>query len=421
MSRKPTVIDLFSGAGGITEGFKWAGFDVVASLEWDHDACDTHRANHPDTTVIEGDIRNPVTKRELTKAIGRKQVDIIVGGPPCQGFSLMGTRLGTNKQLGRFIDDPRNALYREFVRIVKKHNPKMFIMENVPGLFSYKKGLLKKQIIQDFNRIGYKVSVDILNAADYGVPQLRNRVIFIGNRLDVENVYPEKTNYDSEGIMKKGRKKIGDTESELFDISKLVQCKNRKPYIKLWEAISDLPSLRAGKGINERVDYAKAAESDHQRFMRNPSKFINDYENSVIRGHDKTEGVYNHQCRRHNVLDVRRYAALEEGGIFVDLPHGLRNGEMPKHFKDKYRKLHSQKPSYTIVAHLYKDGNAFVHSDKKQARTLTVREAARIQSFPDDFFFCNSRTSQFKQVGNAVPPLLAYHIALAVKKILHSR
>lgn len=413
MGNRPTVIDLFAGAGGITEGFKWAGFNVVASLEWDHDACDTHRANHPDTAVIEGDITKAGTKRDLTKAIGQKKIDVIVGGPPCQGFSLMGTRLGTNKELGRFIDDPRNALYKEFVRIVKKHNPKVFVLENVPGMFSYKKGLIKDQIIQDFSRLGYKVDVNVLNAADYGVPQLRNRVIFIGNRLGIDNIYPEITHYNPESL-----KTNGSLTRELFDYSELERKKGKKPYVKLSEAISDLPFLTAGKGTNECVDYARQPNSEYQKFMRNPAKLIESYKEYVKRSHEYITGVYNHQCRNHNELDIRRYAALEEGGIFADLSHELRNGETPENFKDKYRKLNSQKPAYTIVAHLYKDGNAFVHYDREQARTLTVREAARIQSFPDDFFFCNSRTSQFKQVGNAVPPLLAYHIASAVKKML---
>ncbi|MFC1548704.1 DNA cytosine methyltransferase [Candidatus Omnitrophota bacterium] len=411
---KPTAIDLFAGAGGITEGFKWAGFDVLASLEWDHDACETHRANHPDTAVIEGDITKASTKAALTKAVNGREVDIIVGGPPCQGFSLVGTRLGTNKKLGSFIDDPRNVLYKEFIKIVKKHNPKIFIMENVPGLFSYKKGLVREQIIRDFRRIGYDVNVDVLNAADYGVPQLRKRVIFMGNRMDISNRYPKKTHYNpNEG----NKNRTGYTTPEFFE-GELEDCRGKSPCKNLSEAISDLPFLRAGEGVNERVDYASQDAGNYQQLMRGPSQFIEGYNENIKRGHDNLGGVFNHQCRNHNDFDIRRYEALPEGGIFVDLPHELRNGEMPEHFKDKYRKLHSQKPSYTIVAHLYKDGNAFVHPDKKQGRTLTVREAARIQSFPDDFFFCKSRTSQFKQVGNAVPPLLAYHIALSIKDML---
>ncbi|MFC1592653.1 DNA cytosine methyltransferase [Candidatus Omnitrophota bacterium] len=411
--KRPIVIDLFAGAGGITEGFKWAGFDVVASLEWDHDACDTHRANHPDTVVIEGDITKPNVKGKLTRAIEKQKIDLIVGGPPCQGFSLVGTRLGTNRALGRFIDDSRNALYKEFVKIVGRHQPKIFVLENVPGLFSYKKGMIRDQIKQDFGKLGYRVDVDILNSADFGVPQLRNRVIFIGNRLGISNIYPEKTHFDPNS-----KNSNGVAPDELFDYNALLIKKGIKPYLSLSDAISDLPFLTAGNGVNERVNYATDPESEYQRVMRVPKKFIDSYTEYIKRAHNKKNGVYNHQCRRHNQLDIRRYAALEEGGIFVDLPHELRNGEMPEHFRDKYRKLHSQRPSYTIVAHLYKDGNAFVHYDRRQARTLTVREAARIQSFPDDFYFCNSRTSQFKQVGNAVPPILAYKIALSLKKML---
>ncbi|MEF9426936.1 MAG: DNA cytosine methyltransferase [Candidatus Mariimomonas ferrooxydans] len=256
---------------------------------------------------------------------------------------------------------------------------------------------------------------NILNAADYGVPQFRNRVFFIGNRLGIDNIFSEKTHFNPDKLQDWQNKYSGNT---LFKIPLPDDFKDKKAYIPLGDAITDLPFLKAGEGVNERVNYISTPVSEYQKFMRNPRELITGYDALIDREHKNTEGVYNHQCRNHNDLDIQRYAALEEGHIFTDLPHELRNGEMPENFKDKYRKLDSKKPSYTIVAHLYKDGNAFVHPDKKQARTLTVREAARIQTFPDDFFFCKSRTSQFKQVGNAVPPLLAYHIALAIGKMI---
>ncbi len=410
------TIDLFAGAGGLSEGAYLANdllqksdFSVLWANDIDKRCGETFLFNHPDSSFRLGDIRE-VCEHECERELGQG-VDLIMGGPPCQGFSLVGTRLGTSKDLGRFIDDPRNNLYKEFVRFVDKFNPKFFIMENVPGLFSYKKGLIKDQIIEDFSGVGYHVKVRILNAVNYGVPQYRERVFFIGNRLGIkERVHPTPTHWPAQfnGSMRD----FLHTNMDLFDLKgpeflfydseKMEGIRSSlKPYVTFNEAISDLPKI-PHRGGAEEMEYATPPQNDYQIFMRRKSNL-----------------VHNHTTRFQNELDLKRYKALREGGIAGELPAELQPHFKNGQFKDKYRKLYSDRPSYTIVAHLYKDGNAFVHPDNSQNRSLSPREAARLQSFPDDFVFMGSRTDQFKQIGNAVPPLLARAILLRIGELLH--
>lgn len=381
------VLDLFSGCGGLSEGFLQAGLEVAVSVEINQKACETQQRNHPHTLVIQGDLTQ-IGPEELTKVSGRKYFDIIIGGPPCQGFSLIGTRLGTNKELGRFIEDPRNKLYKEFVKYVRYFQPKMFMMENVPGLFSMHGGRVKQSILHDFFLddpdsafIGYNVKVDVVRAVEFGVPQTRERVIFIGVRkdIDVEFEHPQ-PRY---------------TEGEFFTVK---------------DAIGDLPKL----GIRDGK-----FKVEHRVHPNSFIRLLNDRARHIQRDNGYEEGyLYNHTTRFNNERDRELFRILEPFQVLKDLdpaliPIRLRNG-----FDDFYRKMAWDKPSPTIIAHLYKDGLAFIHPDGQQARSISIREAARLQSFPDSFVFFGSQTDMFKQIGNAVPPVLAYHLGLHVLEIM---
>ncbi|QNK57426.1 DNA cytosine methyltransferase [Paenibacillus sp. PAMC21692] len=382
------VLDLFSGCGGLGEGFLQAGFDVAASVEIDEKACTTQRQNHPDTQVLQADLTQ-LSPEELTKVTGIKQFDVIIGGPPCQGFSLIGTRLGTGKGFGEFGEDPRNKLYKEFVKYVRYFQPKMFLMENVPGLFSMHKGAVKINIEQDFSYddpdghfIGYHVVSDVVKAVEFGVPQNRERVIFLGIRKDF-NAIPEHPS-------------AVYTENEFANVK---------------DAIGDLPPLDIRDG-NFSVKHT----------LKNKSTFLNNLNKNakdIKRDNGYQKGLlYNHTTRFQNERDREIFRILEPFQNLKTLdpeliPIRLRNG-----FDDFYRKLDFNKPSPTIIAHLHKDGLAFIHPDGNQARSISVREAARLQSFPDNFVFSGPQTAMYKQIGNAVPPMLAYHLASHVKQTL---
>jgi DNA (cytosine-5)-methyltransferase 1 len=319
--------------------------------------------------------------------IGQEKIRVVVGGPPCQGFSMIGHRVrGLNKSV-RFRDDPRNKLYKEFLIFVSKARPDFFVMENVHGLFSAAHGRYKKEILEDFSQ-DYAVRAIVLDAADFGIPQYRKRIFIIGARIRPEGV--------TEAEMRVSR--ITD------DL--LNQGTSHTPQISVREAIGDLPFLRNGAGRDFESYQRGPLESTYSRFMRNGQRVL-----------------FNHRARPNNDDDVAIYGELRPGETIAQLIS--RQPEMRRHFKyrndvfkDKYKKQIYDGPSSTIVAHLSKDGHMFVHPDGRQRRTLTVREAARLQSFPDDYFFCGSRGSQFQQVGNAVPPLLAKAIAQEIAQYL---
>ncbi|WP_339192785.1 DNA cytosine methyltransferase [Paenibacillus sp. FSL W8-1287] len=382
------VLDLFSGCGGLSEGFMQAGFDVKVSVEIDEKACETQRRNHPETFIIQGDLTQ-VSPQELSERTGVTEFDLIIGGPPCQGFSLIGTRLGTSKSFGEFGEDPRNKLYKEFVKFVRHFQPKMFLMENVPGLYSMHKGAVKENIEQDFsyddpdgNFLGYNVESDIVKALEFGVPQTRERVIFLGVRKDLKMV-PEHPN----PVFKEGQQ---------FTVR---------------DAIGDLPPLDIRDGKHEVPYPEQKANKYLQLLNKNARKVKRD--NGYKKGY-----LYNHVTRFQNERDRELFRILEPFQNLKELdpeqiPIRLRNG-----FDDFYRKMDYDKPAPTIIAHLHKDGLAFIHPDGEQARSISVREAARLQSFPDNFVFCGPQTAMFKQIGNAVPPLLAYHLAIHVRSVL---
>jgi DNA (cytosine-5)-methyltransferase 1 len=401
MDKKLTFIDLFAGCGGLSEGFYMEGFKSLVHVDFDESCCKTIKERlryykygdeEISDTVICGDLTAPEIHFQIEKIIEDKVVDVIVGGPPCQAFSSVGRA----QDPFSMRNDPRNYLYKAYVEILEKYKPKVFVFENVSGLLTAKPNgnLIFPEIVADLSR-EYKLCCDpkiiLLNSVHYGVPQIRKRVILIGVRRDLdfkpEEVYDSiiKTHYSPE-MESKGK------ENHL------------KKYVTVEDAISDLPKLKPGMG-NEVITHAPLRPNDYLQFIANK----------------KSNKLYNHEARNHNLADQERYKLLSlNNWQLKDLAESRPDliHHDPKHFGNRYTVQSYSKPGRTVVAHLYKDGNLFIHPDPEQHRTFTVREAARIQSFPDDFVFKGSRTDQFKQVGNAVPPLMANRIAKAIKKFL---
>ena len=369
------MIDLFCGAGGLSLGFTQEGF--VTSLANDIQECcvDTYAHNHPETPrnqIILGDVKDVADNIE--NLVDVSFVDIVVGGPPCQGFSM------ANRQ--RLIDDPRNHLYKNYVEIVRKVQPKFFVMENVKGMLS-----VAEQVKEDFRNIGYSVECHILNAKDFGVPQNRERLIYIGNRLGIDN----------ESIFK-----------EIFSLSETI------PNYVLSDALYGLKILEAS-----RLKMATNSENQKSGFVidRNKSMQTNEYIN-YINQNRKIDFVCNHKARYNNDRDIEIYGRMYQGDKSDDpkiadiMPYKSRSDI----FKDKYYKLVENNVCKTITAHMKFDCNMYIHPT--QARGLTPREAARVQSYPDDYFFRGAYTKTYMQIGNSVPPLLGRAIASIVKKYL---
>lgn len=367
------MVDLFCGAGGLSLGFSQEGFSTALANDIEPCCVDTYAHNHPETPrdhIVLGDIRN-VTDH-LEELLKDKSIDIVIGGPPCQGFSI------ANRQ--RLIDDPRNCLYKSYVDIVNRVKPKFFVMENVKGMLS-----VAEQVKDDFRNIGYSVECHILNAKDYGVPQNRERLIYIGNRLNIDN------------------------ESIFEEIFK--QSKNLKKHV-LADAIYGLRPLEAS-----RVKNSTEIGSDKTGFIieNNKIKESNDYIDLINQGKINSL-VFNHKARYNNDRDIEIYGRMNQGDKSDDpkiadiMPYKRRKDI----FKDKYFKLEENKVSKTITAHMKYDCNMYIHPT--QARGLTPREAARIQSYPDDYFFRGAYTKTYMQIGNSVPPLLGRAIAKIIKK-----
>ena len=395
------TIDLFCGCGGLSEGFIQEGFKSIVHVDFDIPSCNTiksslKRFNYSEAeinnSVLCGDLTKKTTKDFIKKAAKGKNVDIIIGGPPCQSFSSVG-RAQDKKSMR---DDPRNFLFKSYLEIVEELMPKVFVFENVSGLLSAKpEGIpIFPQIIKEMSK-NYDVCDNketiLLNSVHYGVPQIRKRVILIAVRKDLS--------FKSKDVYKKI---IKSHYSPLME--KQGNTKGLKKYITVNEAISDLPKLKPGEG-EEKIYFKSKISNQYLKNIKINSKNI----------------IHNHRARNHNPLDQKRYYYLSKNKwqlkdlakVRPDLIH-----HDPSHFGNRYTVQVSENPGKTIVAHLYKDGNLFIHPDHNQSRTFTVREAARIQSFPDDFIFVGSRTNQFKQVGNAVPPLMSKQIAKAIKYFL---
>ena len=343
------VIDLFCGCGGLSYGFETAGCNVLLGIDNDSSALNTFRKNHRGSKTIEGDITN-ISHSDIKKVIGDTKIDIIVGGPPCQGMSLSGPRK---------FEDPRNRLYLSFIRLVGEIKPTAFVIENVPGLVGLFRGKIKDHILESFTGLGYDVQYKILNASDFGVPQSRRRVFFVGI-LSHTFMFP-----------KESRQKI--------------TCES---------AISDLPSLES-ENDQEVMEYENAPLNDYQKVMRY-----------------KSEKIHNHIVTKHNEATKKIISLVPDGGNYKDLPPEYIN---TRKFNVAWTRFSKDAPAPTI------DTGHRHHFHYKYDRVPTVRECARIQSFPDIFIFTGNKTEQYRQVGNAVPPILAETIARALLERMGSR
>jgi DNA (cytosine-5)-methyltransferase 1 len=329
MAKKLKYVDLFCGSGGFSLGFDNKGFQNIFSIDIEPSFCETYKYNFPNHQLVVKDICK-LSDKDVLALIGSHKIDVVIGGPPCQGFSMAGN-------IGRkFIDDPRNKLYREFLRVVKVIGPKFFVMENVARLYTHSKGLIRNQIISDFNEIGYNLECKVVNTVHYGIPQIRNRVLFIGSKSNTEILFPKKV--------------------------------EKKP-LTVAESIECYPPLKSGE------------DSD----------------------------VPNHSAMNHSEQMLKKMSFVKDGGDRNQIPAKIRptSGDIRK-----YIRYNSKEPSVCITGDMRK----IFHYE--QNRALTVRELAKLQTYPDTFIFKGSKISQQQQVGNSVPPKLAESIAEAIKKMV---
>jgi DNA (cytosine-5)-methyltransferase 1 len=407
--KKYNFIDLFAGAGGLSEGFIRAGFNPIAHVEMNPDACNTLKTRtafhylkekgrvneyyeylkgeitrdelwskipqHLISSVINKEI-SPETLPQIfsiiDKELQKKDVDIVIGGPPCQAYSVAG-RARKNMD-----DDPRNHLYKHYVEFLKRYKPKMFVFENVPGILSASNGKYLEKIFSAVKEQGYELEKNVLNAKDFNVLQDRKRVIIIGWRKDLKLQYPK------------------------FDIKEV-------QYEVLKHLFSDLPKLKSGQG-----------EWNATKYIKKTNSYL---ESSGIRnGIDFTT---QHIARYNNENDLEIYRIAVEKWInenkrlnYSELPERLIRHNNTKTFTNRFQVVNHKGVSHTVVAHICADGHYYIHPDINQNRSITVREAARIQSFPDDYFFESSRTAAFKQIGNAVPVLMAEGIAKKIMEMI---
>jgi DNA (cytosine-5)-methyltransferase 1 len=421
MARKFVVLDLFSGAGGLTEGFVRQSFDFAAHIEKDPNAVNTLQTRllyHNLQDLNENELYNQYyegkiprdefvkkssqisderpliigeeisfesensiidqIKTELHSKFHKRKVDVIIGGPPCQAYSLV----GRGKDENGMQNDPRNYLYKYYLRFLEVFQPELFVFENVPGIISAKKGEIYGNVINGCSDLGYHLDKEpqILNASDFGVIQNRKRVIFIGWKKEHELEYPE------------------------FTKSKAKE--------NIYGILKDLPEIQTSKGTDEIQPYSKVE----------PSEYL---VSTKIRNGNR--GIRHHAARFHNEADRKIYRiALKKWNDtrqrlhYNELPEELKTHQNREVFQDRFKVVDGESYSHAILAHLAKDGHYFIHPDIKQARSLTVREAARIQSFPDDYLFEGPRSAKYVQIGNAVPPLMAEGIAGKIKEMLES-
>jgi len=404
-------IDLFAGAGGLSEGFLRQGFEPVAHIEMNLYASQTlmtrtayyHLKNVGKLDIYTKYLKEEITREELLACLPYKiedivinkeitdesinqifntidsnlnktsggKIDVLIGGPPCQAYSLVGrARDPYGKER-----DPRNYLYKQYVKFLKKYKPELFVFENVPGILSAAKGNLFEDVKRYMEEVGYEIEPRLLNAADFGVMQRRKRVILIGWKKGRGNLYP---NFQAQ-----------------------------EHHFSVDDILCDLPHLEPGEENNE--------------YASTPTKYLKKYH---IR--ERSDILTHHVTRPNNVRDreIYRYAINlwnnEKRRLkYTELPESLITHKNLFSFLDRFKVVGANLPySHTVVAHIAKDGHYYIHPDINQARSLSVREAARLQSFPDNFFFEGPRTANFTQIGNAVPPLMAEQIAVKIKQML---
>jgi DNA (cytosine-5)-methyltransferase 1 len=362
LNKKLNVIDLFCGCGGFSQGFKQANYNILLGIDSWKDAITTYQYNFENAKVINEDITK-IDGKSIIELLNVEpdDVDVIIGGPPCQGFSISGKRM---------IDDPRNVLYKSFVEMVSYIKPKVFVMENVPGLIRLFGGKVKEEVINDFTELGYNVSCEILSSDKFGVPQVRKRVFFVGiNKEKIKNTewftYPKETHGDDDNLL---------------------------PIVTCEDAISDLDFISDEIANFDELEYLYPPKTDYQKMIRN-----------------KNTTITNHVATIHNVRTKEIISMVPDGGNYKDLPEYLHS---TRKVNIAWTRMNSKKACFTI------DTGHNHHFHYRANRVPTARESARIQSFPDDFKFLGIKTSQLKQVGNAVPPLLAEAIAKQVSLII---
>lgn len=381
--RKLTVLDLFSGCGGFSLGMEQAGLQLVGAIDFDRHAVETYNANFQDHQALQRDL-TAYGPEDFARETGQSQIDVIIGGPPCQGFSHVRQVDGSNHG-SRLIEDPRRDLYKAYLRFVEYFQPKVFVMENVLGIRSSAGGHYFQAIQQEAKELGYSVQPEILTATDFGVPQTRRRQYFFGAK-------------DPNVLMK--------------IIQQLLRQPLPGPAVTLWDAIGDLPELEAGEEARE-YDYPRRAR--HLADLR--KRGVEWYLENVIRVESSYE-LNGHLARPHSARDLRDFAKIPDGshgGVVerqgIKLEHPYRRDR----FDDQFKRQPKNGPCSTILAHMAKDGLMFIHPE--QNRSLTPREAARVQGFPDTFLFPVARTHQFRVIGNAVPPVVARAVGSAVANV----
>lgn len=386
-----TLVDIFAGAGGLSCGLTSAGYQSILANELDPIYGSTFQRNHPETEMVVGDVRE-VSESDIRKRLGvsKGDVTLLAGGPPCQGFSV-------NAPI-RSLDDDRNHLFREFIRIAAELLPKAILIENVPGIISLAKGTVVKEIYKELQALGYKVDHKILFAGHYGVPQMRFRTIFIaihGGKKRVEFPLPT---HDAKAVANfTGSKELCITPLPLFQ-------QNLKPQTPVGHVFTDLPSLKSGEKTEIATYTSSIPLNEYQRKLRNGSDFVR-----------------NHCCNNLGAINLERLKYIPQGGSWRDIPHdllpaGLQRARRSDHTK-RYGRLDPSALCSTVLTKCDPHWGSFFHPE--QDRVISVREAARIQSFPDFYEFLGSITQQYEQVGNAVPPMMAEAIGVAICEALH--
>lgn len=417
-SGNPTFIDLFAGAGGLSEGFVQAGFNPVAHVEMNlfaamtletriayyylrqmmnmdhyHDYLRKSITRDQFLSKVPANLRNSVINETMSfdslprifdridgmmAEDGITHIDAVIGGPPCQAYSLVGRAQSSHMKIP-MEKDPRNDLYKLYVEVIKHYNPKLFVFENVMGILTAHGGMVWQDLKDRLTSIGYEIGYKIHNAHDFGVLQNRKRMIIIGWKKGSGMHYPEFRKEEINAV-------VGDI-------------------------LLDLPSLHPGEAAGPEYS---SAPSEYERL-------------AGIRGDDDVLTL--HEARHNTQRDIEIYRIAidkwnrcHERLDYNDLPNELKTHRNRSSFKDRFKVVAGDLPAcQTMLAHISKDGHYFIHPDISQHRSITVREAARIQSFPDDYFFEGPRTAQFVQIGNAVPPLMAKKIAEAIRKELDGK